>query len=60
VVAAILIARGVAPDVGAAVTLVRERRPAASPTRTDIAFLETMLPGLRELVQRDAGWRRSG
>jgi protein-tyrosine phosphatase len=60
VAAALLIARGVAPDVEAAVTLVRERRPAASPTRSDIAFLETVLPRLRELVQRDAGWRRSG
>jgi Swiss Army Knife protein, DSP-PTPase phosphatase domain len=44
--AAILIARGVAPDVWSAIAMIRARRPVASPTRTDVAFLERITPRL--------------
>jgi hypothetical protein len=47
--AAILIARGLAPDVDAALALVRARRPVSAPTRSDAAFLEAVGPGLRAL-----------
>jgi hypothetical protein len=47
--AAILLARGLAPDVDAALALVRERRPVASPTRVDLAFLRAVSPALRDL-----------
>ncbi len=59
--AAILIARGLAPDVDAALALVQARRPVASPTRSDVAFLEAVWPSLRELVRPgDAGDGRAG
>jgi len=47
--AAILVARGLAPDVDAALALVRERRPVSSPTRVNVAFLRAVSPALREL-----------
>jgi hypothetical protein len=49
--AALVIARGLAPDVDRAVALVRAGRPAAAPTRSDLAFLREALPGLRELAR---------
>jgi hypothetical protein len=58
--AAILIARGLAPDVDAALALVRARRRVASPTRSDVAFLEAVCPDLRALERRGGVWRRSG
>src|SRR5262245_36789414 len=36
--AAILIARGLAPDARSAIAMIRARRPVVSPTRTDVAF----------------------
>jgi len=45
--AAVLIARGIAPDVPAALELVRKARPSACPTRTDQRFLEHIAPRLR-------------
>lgn len=45
--AAVLLARGIAPDVDAALELVRKARPAARPTRTDRRFLERIAPRLR-------------
>ncbi len=50
--AALLVARGVAPDVRSAIALIRARRPVASPTRTDRAFLELLTPRLRAGDQR--------
>ena len=47
--AALLIARGLAPDVDSALALVRAGRPVSSPTRVDVAFLRTVLPSLRAL-----------
>jgi protein-tyrosine phosphatase len=53
--AAILLARGLAPDVVGAFALLRERRPVTSPTRVDVAFLEAVWPELRRLRRsRDA------
>src|SRR5262245_1680327 len=51
--AAILIARGMARDVRSAIAMIRARRPVASPTRTDVAFLERIGPRLHP----DAGAR---
>lgn len=45
--AAVLIARGIVPDVASAIELVRKARPSARPTRTDRRFLEHIVPGLR-------------
>src|SRR5262245_30647130 len=39
-------ARGAAPDVRSAIATIRARRPVASPTRTDVAFLERITPRL--------------
>jgi protein-tyrosine phosphatase len=58
--AAILVARGVVPDVRAALALIRARRPAASPTRTDVAFLESVAPRLRAQDGRHDGQRGAG
>lgn len=58
--AAILLARNAAPDVDAALALVRARRPVASPTRADVAFLQAVWPSLRELRGRDSVPRRGG
>jgi len=60
--AAILIARGLASDVDTAVALVRARRPVASPTRSDLAFLEAVSPALRAFARRGGSSprRRSG
>ena len=58
--AAILVARGVAPDVHAAVALIRARRPVASPTRTDVAFLEAVAPRLRAQDGRHRLRRHAG
>jgi hypothetical protein len=53
--AAILVARGAAPDVRSAIATIRARRPVASPTRTDVAFLERVAPRLHP----DAGARET-
>lgn len=45
--AAVLLARGIAQDVDAALELVCKARPAARPTRTDRRFLERIAPRLR-------------
>jgi hypothetical protein len=58
--AALLVARGIAPDVEAALALVRARRPVASPTRVDIAFLERIAPELRALRRPEESRRRIG
>ena len=47
--AAMLVARGLVPDVDTALALVRERRPVASPTRVDVAFLRAVSPALLDL-----------
>jgi hypothetical protein len=47
--AAVLIARGEAHDVDAAIDQVRRARPVAHPTRSDRAFLAAALPGLRAI-----------
>jgi protein-tyrosine phosphatase len=52
--AALLIARGLAPDVDSALALVRAGRPVSSPSRVDVAFLCTVLPSLR-VLQEHAG-----
>lgn len=60
VAAAVLIARGMAHDPRAAVALIRARRPVAAPTRSDLAFLDRVLPGLRGLTaDRSDGMLRS-
>jgi hypothetical protein len=62
--AALLIARGLAPDVDSALALVRAGRPVSSPTRVDVAFLRSVLPTLRTLQAAPAsdqiGRRNSG
>ena len=45
--AAVLLARGIAQDVDAALELVRKARPTAQPSRTDRRFLERIAPRLR-------------
>jgi len=45
--AALLIARGIVPDVASAIELVQKARPCARPTRTDRRFLERIAPRLR-------------
>jgi hypothetical protein len=52
--AALLIARGLAPDVPHAVALLRTHRPVSSPTRSDVAFLEANLPALRAMARPSA------
>src|SRR5262249_1982755 len=47
--AALLIARGLAPDVDSALALVRAGRQVSSPTGVDVAFLQSVLPSLRAL-----------
>ena len=47
--AALLIARGLAPDVDSALALVRSGRPVSSPTGVDVAFLHTVMPSLLAL-----------
>jgi len=58
-VAATLVARGLAPDVVAALELVRARRPVVTPSRSDVAFLHSVLPQLHAL-RRDAGGSATG
>jgi len=62
--AALLIARGLAPDVESALALVRAGRPVSSPTGVDVAFLRSVLPRLRALQPAPAsdeiGRRTSG
>jgi hypothetical protein len=58
VAAALLVARGVAPDTATAVAHVRARRPVAAPTRSDLAFLARVAPALRAIAaarDRQAG-----
>ncbi|MGH7894407.1 MAG: protein-tyrosine phosphatase family protein, partial [Candidatus Binatia bacterium] len=52
--AALLIARGAVDDVDGAVAYIAARRPVAAPTRSDLAFLEAMLPALRDVARSDA------
>ena len=47
--AALLVARGVAPDVASALGILRARRAVVAPTRSDVAFLEAVAPRLRRL-----------
>jgi hypothetical protein len=54
--AAMLVARGLAPDVDAALALVRERRPVTSPTRVDVAFLRAVSPALHDLQRLGQGF----
>ncbi|HJW70804.1 MAG TPA: protein-tyrosine phosphatase family protein, partial [Candidatus Binatia bacterium] len=54
--AAMLVARGLAPDVDAALALVRERRPVSSPTRVDVAFLRAVSPALHDLQRLGQGF----
>jgi protein-tyrosine phosphatase len=58
--AALLIARGLAPDAGAALARVRSCRSVAAPTRSDVTFLTATTPALRALARRrdGAGSRR--
>jgi hypothetical protein len=62
--AALLIARGLAPDVDSALALVRAGRPVSSPTGVDVAFLRSVLPSLRALqtvpASDEIGRRTSG
>ncbi len=48
--AALVIARGLADTVGEAVALVRMRRAVSAPTRSDVRFLEAVLPALRQIA----------
>jgi protein-tyrosine phosphatase len=52
--AALLVARGLAPDIPAALAMIRERRPVTSPTRTDLVFLAALEPRLYALRPRRA------
>jgi protein-tyrosine phosphatase len=45
--AAVLLARGLAADVGSAIALQRRARPVIAPTRADRAFLEQLAPVVR-------------
>ena len=56
---AILIARGLAPDVGAAVAMLRARRPVVALTRSDLAFLDRVVPAVRRLAVGRASIDRS-
>jgi hypothetical protein len=49
--AAVLIARGEAHDVDAAIERVRRARPVAHPTRSDRTFLAGAVPGLRAIAR---------
>jgi hypothetical protein len=51
--AAILVARGIAPDVESALALVRARRPVVAPTGVDIAFLERVARALGAIGRQD-------
>jgi protein-tyrosine phosphatase len=52
VAAALLLARGLADDPAEAIAGIRARRPVAAPTRSDLAFLDRMLPELRAMARR--------
>src|SRR5262249_23998238 len=62
--AALLIARGLAPDVDSALALVRAGRPVSSPPGGHVAFMRSVLPSLRALQTAQAadeiGRRNSG
>src|SRR5262249_10534723 len=62
--AALLIARGLAPDVDSALALVREGRPVSSPTGGGVGFLRSVRRSLRALQAAPAsdeiGRRTSG
>lgn len=47
--AALLVVRGLAPDVPSAFTVLRARRGVVAPTRSDLAFLDRVAPRLRPL-----------
>jgi hypothetical protein len=53
--AALLVARGLAVDPGAAMAAMRAHRPVVAPTRSDLAFLARVLPHLRRLARRRIG-----
>ena len=44
--AALLVARGLAPDVTSALSAIRARRPVIAPTRSDLLFLDRVVPAL--------------
>ena len=54
VAAALLVTRGVAPDVITALARIRAARPVAVPTRSDVRFLETVEPLLQMIAARQA------
>lgn len=49
--AALLVARGIAPDVAAALRLVCARRPVSHPGAVDVAFLRAIEPGLHAIAR---------
>ena len=49
--AALLVARGLAPDTTAALRMIRARRPVSAPTRADLAFLAAVAPALPTLCR---------
>jgi hypothetical protein len=53
--AALLMARGLAGDVGEAVALMRVQRPVVAPTRSDLEFLARVLPRIRRLARARTG-----
>lgn len=52
--AALLVARGIAPDVDGALAVLRARRAVVAPTRSDLAFLAAVAPALGGSVKRPA------
>jgi hypothetical protein len=58
--AAILVARGLATDAGDALAIVRAARPVTAPTRSDLAFLATILPRVRARAGAPARGERRG
>jgi hypothetical protein len=50
--AALLVVRGLATDVDAALRTICARRPASAPTRVDLAFLASLAPALRAIQRR--------
>lgn len=52
--AALLVVRGLAPDTNVALRTIRSRRPVSAPTRSDLAFLASLSPGL-ETLRREVG-----
>lgn len=50
--AAVLVARGLVPDVAAAFAVLRARRGVVAPTRSDLTFLERVAPALRSPPDR--------